>query len=235
MASLFNDINSSDDSDDADYIPEEVVPVHSSDEEPVVNSDDEIESKNSKKRKTKKSFKEIKSTDKLKPLTTGVKKSADDLFKDFLAEVEKETASSHASDSCHDSPSSSLTLDSPQLSETSKPESLPEKNSAKLFDFAGETVSVPNEILNTGVVKPAAKKRGLSAVIDLLEKKPKLSVLSKTKLDWVTYKAENCLEEELTQYNRGRGGFIERKKFLEKCDQKSFEIERDLRIKKRKP
>ncbi|MCJ8733380.1 hypothetical protein PDJAM_G00222610 [Pangasius djambal] len=61
-------------------------------------------------------------------------------------------------------------------------------------------------------------------------KKPKMSTLEKSKLDWDTFKAEEGITEELAIHNRGKEGYVERKNFLERVDQRQFELEKNVRL-----
>ncbi|XP_043937391.1 craniofacial development protein 1 [Protopterus annectens] len=61
-------------------------------------------------------------------------------------------------------------------------------------------------------------------------KKQKLSTLEKSKLDWEAFKEQEGIGEELAIFNRGKDGYIERKAFLERVDQREFEHERDVRL-----
>jgi hypothetical protein len=47
---------------------------------------------------------------------------------------------------------------------------------------------------------------GLSGVLGQLNKTNKLSTLEKSKLDWVTYKKEEGIEEEVESHNKGKSG-----------------------------
>ncbi|XP_064641379.1 craniofacial development protein 1-like isoform X2 [Lineus longissimus] len=157
----------------------------------------------------------------------------------------------------------SLSLSSSSTKSTSSPpsEKKPEKVTiTKIFDFAGEEVRVTKEVAAdskeakeatkeqtsgdekespatsspgagiSGVKRPAG---GLGSVLGKIGKKTKISVLDKSKLDWDSFKQKEGIDEELKIHNRGKDGYIERKKFLEKVDYNQFEIERNLRLGKR--
>lgn len=78
------------------------------------------------------------------------------------------------------------------------------------------------------------RRQGLSGALTLLAKKPKMSVLDKSNLDWKSFKQEEKLEEELTTHNRGKGGFLEKQAFLMKTDYAQFEKEKAMRVTARK-
>ena len=75
---------------------------------------------------------------------------------------------------------------------------------------------------------PPVKSGGLSGFFS--SKKPKLTTLEKSKLDWDGFKKDEGIEEDLKTFNQGKQGFLERKAFLERTDMKQFEIERNLRM-----
>ena len=63
--------------------------------------------------------------------------------------------------------------------------------------------------------------------------KTKLSVLDKTALDWKNFKEKEGISEELATFNKGKGGFLEKQKFLQQSDYKQYEAERNIRMGKR--
>lgn len=262
MGSLFQEDLHSSDSEDDDYVPEREVTSDDDDEEPLP-PDDEIETKEKGKSKKNlkkldvegdknKTFDESPSTE----ANVDEKQRANDLFKSFLDEVEAETKVKTPSVKI---PEKDSTYDSPEIRSSDSgirsSESTPKQPTCELFEFAGETVAVSLEngtkiissekSTDTAVEKnvpdkqtdqpPVAKRKGLDAVLGtIMNKKSNLTVLQKTSLDWNKYKSEQGISEELQNYNKGRGGFIERQKFLQRSDVRSYEIERDLRMSKRK-
>lgn len=128
------------------------------------------------------------------------------------------------------------------------------------YNFAGETVVVTKEVdagskeaqevIASGTLKTEAQptatsslsssanpstllKRppgGLNSLLSKLNKKPKLSTLEKSKLDWDGFKQKEGITEELQIHNRGKDGYLERVAFLERTDQRQYEIERNLRL-----
>ncbi|CAI8019670.1 Craniofacial development protein 1 [Geodia barretti] len=78
---------------------------------------------------------------------------------------------------------------------------------------------------------PSGKKRsGISSVLQSLAKKPKMSTLEKSQLDWNRFKAEEGLEHELTQQRKD--GYLEKQEFLQRTDWRQYELEREERLKK---
>lgn len=141
-------------------------------------------------------------------------------------------------------------------SSDTKPEDKPEITDGEttvvteVFDFAGDEVKVQRVVSteeakeiearekrkeNEKSKKPAQKRSGLGGALTLIAKKPKMSVLDKSNLDWSSYKAENNLQEELERFNRGKNGYLEKMEFLSRTDYKEFEKEKAVRNASRKP
>ncbi|KJH53482.1 bucentaur or craniofacial development [Dictyocaulus viviparus] len=130
------------------------------------------------------------------------------------------------------------------------PESKAEaKRVTEVYDFAGDEVRVEREVTseeaqeiearekrkeNGKLKKPVQKRLSLGGALTLLAKKPKMSILDKSNLDWTSYKTENNLQEELETFNRGKNGYLDRMEFLTRTDYKEFEKEKELRNAARK-
>lgn len=117
----------------------------------------------------------------------------------------------------------------------------------KVFQFAGEEVKVEKEVpVNSAEARLAQKSSvsdtqklvknrtpkglgGIGTVLSQLGKKPKISTLEKSKLDWDMFKKEEKIEEELAAYNKGKDGYLERQDFLQRADLRRFEIEKEIR------
>lgn len=101
-------------------------------------------------------------------------------------------------------------------------------------DFAGEAIEVKKLVDASSKEVPDKGKNPASAVDAVLEqirKKPKLSVLDKTKKDWGEFKEENKgLEEELDAYKKSSNQYLDKVSFLERADYREFERERDARL-----
>ncbi|KAG8380019.1 hypothetical protein BUALT_Bualt07G0150000 [Buddleja alternifolia] len=104
-------------------------------------------------------------------------------------------------------------------------------------DFAGEEIEVRK------LVDAASKEAGekgkssasapsaVDAVLEQIKKKPKLSVLDKTKKDWGEFKDENKgMEDELDAYKKSSNQYLDRVSFLQRADYREFERERDARL-----
>lgn len=112
----------------------------------------------------------------------------------------------------------------------------------EVFDFAGEKVWVSKkgisrfqrsqelpeelELQNKGagrqrLVAPCSKCKAScwnfrGYLGDTGGKIAKMSSLEKCRLDWDAFKSQEGIAEELAIHNRGRGGYVERTKFLER-------------------
>ncbi|GLV33996.1 yeti [Carabus blaptoides fortunei] len=146
------------------------------------------------------------------------KKKTDSLWADFLKDtttVDKETTSSSKSTAIVTEPSDGASFNSSSTTgDNSKP--------VIVYEFAGEQVTVP-----------AAAARGLSSILNQLGKKQKISTLEKSKLDWDRFKQDENIVDELSAHNKGRHGYLERQDFLQRADQRQFELEKELRTKHR--
>ena len=77
------------------------------------------------------------------------------------------------------------------------------------------------------------RRRKVSGLDMILSgKKPKLSLIKKTKMDWSAHKKTDGLEEELNNVGRSKKSKVEKDDFLARTDYRTFEIERDERLKR---
>jgi len=168
--------------------------------------------------------------------------------KEELAKREADTAktsstSTSAMTTEADSPSSSATpaaaAPSPS-SATASPTPSAKPASLKTAVLSGPSgSSAVDKILNLGKQKASAAsgspKAGLSNIMDKISGGPKkkMSVLDKTALDWKNFKDKEGISEELATFNKGKGGYLEKQKFLQQTDYRQYEAERDMRLGKR--
>lgn len=121
----------------------------------------------------------------------------------------------------------------------------------QVFDFAGEKIVVEKELdkdskeakkILVEQSKAAEQKvlvrpkigGGLSTVVgQVLNKKNKMSILEKSKLDWDGFKKTEGITEELANHNRGKDGYLEKMAFLERTDLRQFDIEKAIRDRQR--
>lgn len=61
-------------------------------------------------------------------------------------------------------------------------------------------------------------------------RKKKLNVLEESRNDWDRFKKEQGIDEDITSYNKGRAGYLEKQAFLYRCDWRSFEYQKNARI-----
>jgi len=221
--------------------PEEENPIESDDSNGAKKS--ERSKKVTKRRKSKAASAKIEAEKTEKELDPEEeKRKADAIWAEFLGETENRD---EPKESAASSRATSTTSKISTKTEKTKPNipAKPQVAAAEIFEFAGETVkipsksneaasdsTVPSKVSTSGVKRPG----GLSSVLNQLTKKNKLSVLEKTKLDWDGFKSEEGINEELQTHNRGRDGFLERKDFLQRTDVRQFEIEKNMRLTRRK-
>jgi hypothetical protein len=102
-------------------------------------------------------------------------------------------------------------------------------------DFAGQEIEV-RKLVDADSKEATEKAKApassaVDAVLEQIKKKPKLSVLDKTKKDWGEFKEENKgLEDELDAYKKSSNQYLERVSFWERTDYREFERERDARL-----
>jgi len=120
----------------------------------------------------------------------------------------------------------------------------------KVFDFAGEAVTVSKQVdadsseakkfLKSQEEKPEEQQQsnkrpgGLAGIVGAIGKKQKMGVLDKSKLDWNSFVSEEGISEDLKTHNKGKDGYVEKQLFLERADYRQFEIEKSIRDKNRK-
>ena len=106
-------------------------------------------------------------------------------------------------------------------------------------NFAGKSVEVIQEVdasSKSGAKaieksKQSEKKKGLDYVLQLLDRKRKLNIIDKSKLDWKEYKRDHKqVQEELNAYTKGGERYTERQDFLKRTEMREYEIERDNRL-----
>lgn len=118
-----------------------------------------------------------------------------------------------------------------------------------VFDFAGEEVKIERKVTTEELAererkkkkkedvqkkKPTMKRTGFDAALNLLNKKPKMSILDKTSLDWDSFKTEANIADDLATHNRGKNGYLNKIDFLERTDLREFEKKKNIRNAQRK-
>ncbi|OQV16983.1 hypothetical protein BV898_08847 [Hypsibius exemplaris] len=71
---------------------------------------------------------------------------------------------------------------------------------------------------------PGPSKSTLGSVLAKMAGKKKLTVLEKSQSHWKEYKSAEKLDEELANHNKGKGGFLDRKDFLERANVREYEF-----------
>ncbi|XP_059615972.1 craniofacial development protein 1 [Phlebotomus argentipes] len=235
--------DTSDGSDDEDYKPErgEACPGSEEDSDDATDSSDgESRGKKSQKPHKKRRKKDNGTPDRVEETVTDEqeKKHADALWADFLSDVDppprREDAPKEAKVAKRVEESPQSVRETPQ-----KAEKLPPVE--KVFNFAGEEVKVPVDSAQkatkrpppAATARPSRSSGGLSSILGSIGKKPKMGTLEKSKLDWDRFKNTEGINEELATFNKGKDGYLERQDFLERTDYRQFDLERDMRQKKR--
>lgn len=80
--------------------------------------------------------------------------------------------------------------------------------------------------------KQASESSGLDAALSAITGPAKLNTVTKSSADWENFKVETGAAGELEQ--AAKDGFLAKKEFLERCDVRAFEKERDTRLAKKK-
>nr|XP_002121927.1 craniofacial development protein 1-like isoform X2 [Ciona intestinalis] len=179
---------------------------------------------------------------------------ADELWKSFKEDTKSKKEPSPKSDVEKSTEKKSAAIPDESLLPKTNDSSKDTVTITKVYDFAGEDVKVTKEVKKDSKEaiehlnqtssnssntpdKPGIssfKKRpsgGIGNVLGKLGKKPKLSTLEKSKLDWNQYKAEEGIDDELKSYNKGKEGYLEKMSFLERTDMRQYQNERDIRQK----
>ncbi|XP_044735949.1 craniofacial development protein 1 [Chrysoperla carnea] len=115
--------------------------------------------------------------------------------------------------------------ETPHETVTNQP-SDPRVSNASASTSSNNEISVPKTSLPKGRGKGGL---GVSALLSQIGKKTKISTLEKSKLDWDRFKNKEGLNEEITNHNKGKDGYLERQDFLQRTDLRQFEIEKQLR------
>ncbi|CAO1327951.1 unnamed protein product [Diamesa hyperborea] len=246
-----DDLPSDSESDDEEYCPtkDKDTPLDESDIEvsdcEETYEDNEDNGKQTSGTKRKKAT-PTKSNPKKMNLSENIKESIAEA-KELNSDEEKEKSDSLWAEflSGTDDPTPSISTKKiiPVASITTKPKIVaPPVIQTDIFEFAGEKIEVKREIPkatpaqssnSTAKAGGFSRNSGVGSILDQLTKKNKISVLEKTKLDWDGFKKDEGIQEDLKTHNQGRGGFLERRDFLERTDVRQFEIEKQLRQTKR--
>ncbi|GJQ76960.1 putative craniofacial development protein [Trypoxylus dichotomus] len=242
------------DSSDEDYIPESVpadvvseVDSEGDVEDPLSDKEElGARSCSKRKKKTLKSRKKLKkegvngkdsneiTPEKPEPTEEEKKKQEEDLWASFKKETNFKARPTNVQTSKND------TKENDNIEQKKAPEKV---KITEIFEFAGEEVKVEKEVpVNSPVAKLShipsgsdppnrgkSRGSGLGSLLNQIGKKKKINTLEKSKLDWEKFKKEENLEDEITTFNKGKDGYLDRQDFLQRTDLRRFEIERDVR------
>ena len=109
--------------------------------------------------------------------------------------------------------------------------------------FAGKEIEVARTVVGpTGAAAASAEAKGppppsapggIDAVLANLGGPQKLSTVAKTSSDWDTFKDKTGLDEELEEKAKGKDAYLVKKDFLDRVDQRTFEVEKAERDRER--
>ncbi|KAK2560806.1 Craniofacial development protein 1 [Acropora cervicornis] len=99
----------------------------------------------------------------------------------------------------------------------------------RTYDFAGEAIRVTKTVdLGSEEAKNVKRDEGVKKNETTSLLKPVgISGWEKSKLDWETFKDQEGIEDELRNFNKD--GYLEKQAFLQRADERQFEIEKDMR------
>uniref|UniRef100_A0A0K8T9N8 Craniofacial development protein 1 n=1 Tax=Lygus hesperus TaxID=30085 RepID=A0A0K8T9N8_LYGHE len=250
-----NNMPSDSDSDDDDYVPtgagealsEEESGNESNDEEGGDNGEGtegagKRKKSQKKPRKSRKKIKPVldeKENEEEKPSEElsfeEKKKRASSLWEDFMKDVGTPVAKKKPEE-----PAKVEEKEKTKEVKAPTPQQPAKVKITELFEFAGEKVEVEREVVTSSVSSPipgtgavVKASSGISGILGQLGKKGKLSTLEKSKLDWDKFKKQEGIDQEIGTFNKGKNGFLEKQDFLQRTDLRQFEIEKEMRNKRR--
>jgi len=182
------------------------------------------------------------------------KKHADALWASFMQDVDMKPKASQSKSS------SSPAISSNSSGRLTASSSINKVTVTKVYDFAGEQIRVTEQVnanskeaklaeihkmqpncSEPAIVSPKAESplcpavntkqpAGLGSILNKISGKKKMSTLDKSLLDWKDFKLQEGIDEELTTFNKGKEGYLEKQAFLLRADQRQFEVEKNLRL-----
>ncbi|KAM3186621.1 hypothetical protein ACTXT7_003977 [Hymenolepis weldensis] len=200
--------DASDSSDDEEYIPTAEVEESSSEESGDDFSDDELEKASPEEKKSR-------------PIA---EKDRDEIWKDFLRETEQ--------DSQAEQNSSSNSRDSLNVKTDIPAEPSPSNSKVNNSGPSSRT------IVGIGQKRPAqttgnrlhdALKKLKSSTLG--SSVPKISTLEKSRLDWESFTEKEGIKDDLKLHNKGKDGYVERKAFEARTQERQYEMLREARLK----
>ena len=104
-------------------------------------------------------------------------------------------------------------------------------------NFAGENVTVTREV--DAKSKDAAqaagrareRTRGIDFVLAVIEKKKRVNIVDKSRIDWKDFKRDNAaVQKELDHHNKSGDKYLDKQAFLQRSEWREFQQERDKRL-----
>eukprot|EP00752_Nemacystus_decipiens_P004172 g3815.t1 len=103
--------------------------------------------------------------------------------------------------------------------------------------YAGKDIVVKRTVTAGSAEHAAAaaakKKGGLDNVLAAIDGPKSISTVTKSSMDWDTYKAAEGIEGEMEQATKDGKGYLNKQEFLQRCDVRKFETELEARQAKR--
>ncbi|CAM9420452.1 unnamed protein product [Sphacelaria rigidula] len=103
--------------------------------------------------------------------------------------------------------------------------------------YAGKEILVKRKVTagsaEHSAVAAVQKKRGIDSVLAALDGPKSISTVTKSSMDWDTYKAAEGIEGDMDQATKDGKGFLNKQDFLQRCDVRKFESELEARNAKR--
>jgi len=107
----------------------------------------------------------------------------------------------------------------------------------EVVNFAGQSTQI-NKVVSAfdqekslgqenSTINKKNEKSGVDAVLANLQEPTKISTVTKSSADWENFKTEEGVGEELKKSTQD--GYLTKKDFLQRCDERSFEQEKGLR------
>ncbi|XP_055942350.1 craniofacial development protein 1-like [Argiope bruennichi] len=155
------------------------------------------------------------------------KKHAEDVWNKFLSDIsetEKSLKYANIVKSMHNTGTEikSECISDSEICELNMYKSINPLKSIKSADKDAAIVSSSERL--------TSKRLNIDSVLQVIQsKKQKTGILQKARYDWNTFKRSEGIEEDLKKFNKGKQGFIERQRFLERSELRTFENEKLLR------
>ncbi|CAM9801628.1 unnamed protein product [Pylaiella littoralis] len=103
--------------------------------------------------------------------------------------------------------------------------------------YAGKDIVVKRTVTAGSAEHAAAaaaqKKGGLDNVLAAIDGPKSISTVTKSSMDWETYKAAEGIEGDMQQATKDGKGYLNKQDFLQRCDVRKFETELGARQSKR--